>query len=134
MKAQWKLQRATNQSSLLAAPISRALSLHQKTAFALARPDVCCHRSAAGAKLEDGLTCQKILPHPTHNMGRCCICIHRTADLMSVIISGGNLLFHWDRADPEKLDKRRRAIVCPTDRLYRRGNGIMGREEACLIK
>lgn len=95
---------------------------------------VCCHRSAAGAKLEDGLTCQKILPHPTHNMGRCWICIHRTVDLMSVIISGGNLLFHRDRADPEKLDKKSHAIVCTNDRLYRRGNGIMGREEACLIK
>ncbi|ROL40928.1 hypothetical protein DPX16_9922 [Anabarilius grahami] len=34
------------------------------------------------------------------------LCIHRTADLMSVLISGRNLLFHWDRTDPEKPDNK----------------------------
>lgn len=34
------------------------------------------------------------------------LCIHRTADLMSVLISGRNLLIHWDRTDPEKPDSK----------------------------
>lgn len=69
---------------------------------------VCCHRSAAGAKLEDKLTCQKLLPHPTHNMGRIQLyqCVRRTADLSSVLISRRNLLFHWEHTDPEEPDHR----------------------------
>lgn len=79
---------------------------------------VCCHRPAAGAKLEDRLTCQKILPHPTHNMGRIRLypCIHRTADLMSILISELNLLYHWDCTDPRNRTAKtcNRAPNCPS--------------------
>lgn len=58
------------------------------------------------------------------------LCIHRTADQTSVLISGRNLLFHWDHTDPRNPTTKTRNRVPPNDCLNHRRNGIMGREEA----